>query len=89
MCTSVVCLMVLAGVRERDTAFPSCKHTTFASVYSEIVFKHALRNEKNYSKVQMHYSCTSASAFPYIDVVLGACDTTDRLLFPAGTASCL
>lgn len=42
--------MVLAGTKEREGAFPSCTHTNFASVYSQIVFKHALRSDKNEAK---------------------------------------
>lgn len=42
--------MVLAGTKEREGAFPSCTHTTFTSVYSQIAFKHALRSDKNEAK---------------------------------------
>lgn len=44
--------MVLAGIKERARAFPSCRYTTFTSVYSERVLKLALRDEKNIAKVQ-------------------------------------
>lgn len=36
--------------KKREGAFPSCTHTTFTSVYSQIVFKHALRSDKNEAK---------------------------------------
>lgn len=42
--------MVLAGTKERERAFPSCKQTTFTGFYSQIVFKHALRSEKSVAK---------------------------------------
>lgn len=44
--------MMLAGTKERERAFPSCTHTTFTGVYSQIVFKHALRSEKNEAETE-------------------------------------
>lgn len=82
MCTSAESSAVLAGVRERDTAFPSCKHTTFASVYSEIAFN----VPEGMKKIKLNYKCVTAVLVHQEFLVLVWFGQCAELL--AGSCSC-